>query len=559
MVNAPQKFIALFFGNQKGKTCEVAFGYVLKVLGRFPVPKKNVVYFECEDRMKAKLADNVETKEEYLSKHKTLDSAAFIFSKIPKDRLCPECGGKIIQHQRKSRVFRFCSETLPGQSANISKEGASAEVKNTQYPEFKKWLPKFLIKKDITFRNPAITLFDVFGGSDIIVEFTSYNQSVKSTAGVQRIGIWCDEESSIDFIEEQKPRLLAEDGHMDFTLTPANRISFMYDDYYEKACIYYRTKIIADKFKLKQIERTDSKDDICVIQAATDDNPTLSQDDIDVLFESIDDPDALAIRRYGIFKQVSGRIFKTFDMNIHVISESKYFPDGMIYEWVHARMIDYHEHVPWAIPFISLSPTNEAFIYEELNPSPEKQVTMEIAHDIAMKSKDFKYALNLIDPLSAKTQTNTGTSVKDDLNRIFWVLKEEGLCTGGCWECGDTKSTIGRDGIRKRLKNAAMIGKPFNNRIVKNGREEYLPTMWVLDNCRQTAKSLKSWRLEEWANSAQLATKDMKDKPQQKFSHFCCAIEFVMKDRRFKPKSIRDTFRRKTVHHRKYYQGRAHA
>jgi len=94
-VNAPHKFVTLFFGNQGGKTGAVAFGYVLKILGRFPIPKKNIVYFECEYRMKAKFSHEEETKEEYLLKHKSLDSATFIFSKIPKDGLCPECGGKI--------------------------------------------------------------------------------------------------------------------------------------------------------------------------------------------------------------------------------------------------------------------------------------------------------------------------------------------------------------------------------------------------------------------------------------------------------------------------------
>ena len=36
----------------------------------------------------------------------------------------------------------------------------SAEVKNTVYPAFKKWLPPSWIKKDITFRNLAMIIRD---------------------------------------------------------------------------------------------------------------------------------------------------------------------------------------------------------------------------------------------------------------------------------------------------------------------------------------------------------------------------------------------------------------
>ena len=62
---------------------------------------------------------------------------------------CVCCGGELTKHERKSKTFRFCSETLPGQSGDGGVVGGSEEVKNTQYPEFKKWLPAFLIKKDI--------------------------------------------------------------------------------------------------------------------------------------------------------------------------------------------------------------------------------------------------------------------------------------------------------------------------------------------------------------------------------------------------------------------------
>ena len=63
--------------------------------------------------------------------------------------------------------------------------------------------------------------------------------------------------------------------------------------------------------EVKKIERVDSPHDIAVIQAATDDNPTLSKAVIEEKLSIYEDPDDIAIRRYGIFRQVSGR-FRAF-------------------------------------------------------------------------------------------------------------------------------------------------------------------------------------------------------------------------------------------------------
>jgi len=536
LIKCWHKIIALFTGNQFGKTGSVSYTYVLRIMSIHPIPKKNITYLECMDRPKAQIDEGF--KSEYLKKHKNLDSATFLMAKMPKDGKCPECGKDLVQRQRKSRVFRFCSETLPGQSANVNKEGISAEVKNTQYPELKKWLPSFLIKKDITFRNPAMTIKDIFGGGDIIVEFVSYNQSVQSTAGSQRVSIWCDEQPPPEFLEEQFPRSIAEDGDLVITCTPADRITYLYDDVFEKAQCYIRSKTIADKFGVKELEFTDSKSSIAVIQAATDDNPTLSKDAIDDLFQEVDDPDTLAIRRYGIFKQVTGRIYKAFQWNIHVIPKDKYFPEGIPKIYNHFRGIDYHEHVNWACGMMSISPTNEAFIWGEYNPSPEQQITFDTVRELCNMSKDFKFTLNLIDPLANKTQSNTGLTVTDDINRAFSMYKKEGLGTGGYWRSWDTKSTRGRDEVRKRLINSVKCGKPFNNKIVKNGKIEYLPTLWILDTCRLSALSMKNWRLEEWVNNTANSTKEKKETPQQKWSHMNMVWECLFKDPMCKPKSI---------------------
>ena len=373
------------------------------------------------------------------------------------------------------------------------------------------------------------------GGPEIVVEFVSYNQSVQSTAGSQKFLVWCDESPPKPFYEEQLPRLLAADGWFFLTLTPASYISWEHDEIFDRASIFYRSKIVANKYYGgKEVEKVRDDNAIAVIQASTDDNPTLRPDVIERLFENYDDEDTIAIRRYGIFKQVSGRIFKDFD-RLHIIDEHQWFPEGIPHEGFHARGIDYHGRTSWAVGWAWLSSEDELFIYEESNPSPEQNTTDAIAKDIAERSLDYKYRLNLTDPLIKATLLKPNWTVLDDLNDAFMRLKKAGIGTGGYWEVWDTKSERGRDAIKKRLKNSVICGKPFNNVQMKDGQSVTLPTLWILSKCKNFANSFKNWRWEEWANTGANVAKEEKNTPQQKWSHFPIVIEGLLKDPRFRP------------------------
>ena len=274
-----------------------------------------------------------------------------------------------IRFDDKYRTIRMAAETLPGDKEN--------EVRNTVYPQFKKQLPDYFIKNDITFRIPVITVKPFLGGPDAQVEFVSYGQQTKSQAGVDRRIILVDEVCSYDFYEESIPRLLNSNGQFCAGLTPVEA-GWMHQELYERAKIYIRTKHVRDflkkqyGIKVPMVEKTDSKKDICVIQAATDDNPFFARmvqqrlNDIkngiitkeEFPFETVqdyldsnfiyDDPDTVAMRRYGVFRQITGAVHKEFSWETHVINSKKYFVDSIPDKWKFARSIDYHQSVPWA-------------------------------------------------------------------------------------------------------------------------------------------------------------------------------------------------------------------
>jgi hypothetical protein len=221
--------------------------------------------------------------------------------------------------------------------------------------------------------------------------------------------------------------------------------------------------------------------------------------------------------------------------------------------WKLARAIDYHERNNWAVIWVGRNHNDEVVVYREWNPSPDKWVNYTIAEQIAVLSAKEHYAINLIDPLANKIQTNTGRTVIQDLNEFFFQLKKRSVGRGGYWEPFDTKGTKGRDDIRRRLRNSIQVEKPNNNKVLKDGREITVPTLWIARDCPLTAASIKKWRYEDWSTTKVLAVKDRKESPAQKWSHFCTALEGILKDNRFSKPRREPRGRRKSV---RYFQNR---
>ncbi len=410
------------------------------------------------------------------------------------------------------------------------------EQDNTQYLELKKLIPPELIEKDITARSAIMSVRRPLGlGTDkTIFEFRSSKQELQDVGKIQLSSVWHDEETPKDHREECTRRLLAENGDEIFSLTPTNPLSYTFTTVWQAAEIICRTKIICEKFNLPRVERRSFKSDIACIQMATDDNPTLTPEAIERISRDDEDPDMYLIRRYGVFKQISGMVHKTYDPAICYINFKEYFPNDIPYKWIHGRGIDYHEsRTPWSVGWLSTSPEDEWFLWQEFHPAIDGShayTTWDIAHSILRKSGDYIYTVNLIDPLASKKQANTGFSVTQDLNRYFEsIRKDTGLGTAAYWSSWDTKKTSGRDEVARRFKNAVRCGKPFNNLVVERGMKRRLPTLWICNTCPRTHKSIINWRYGEHIAAATKAVNDPKPTPQSKNSHDCMVLECLGK------------------------------
>jgi hypothetical protein len=416
-----------------------------------------------------------------------------------------------------NKPLRFVSKCLPK---------SDTDEENQQYVELKRLFPSEFVRKDVTARSSIMTVRDPRGGADRKVEYMSSSQELDAFMSVQRSAYYQDEEIEKVKWDESHVRLLKEGGDSTITLTPVRGMDWTFDSIWKKAKAIHRSKIICDKFGFPAVENTGQKSDIECFCWATDDNPVMDPTTIDRIFADIDDPDELAMRRYGVFRQVSGRIYKSFDEKIHKQPFDKVFDTALFRTYWNFRVIDYHQAKPWDVSFVVCTPHNEWIVWNELHQTHDNRTTLELRDEIKRESilgEDEEFnRCTLIDPLSTIKQGNTGFSTFDDL-----AMGENGLRR---LTPADTKNTQGRMNIKMRLKNSLICGVPGNNLNKTDLSEtrygQYLPTLWFLDNCRGHIEHFKSWRYVDWKQEHVKAVRTVK-RESEKYSDYCRNLEFL--------------------------------
>jgi hypothetical protein len=405
---------------------------------------------------------------------------------------------------------------------------SDADEQNQQYVEMKRFLkPMGIIRKDITARSKMMTIKNQSGaGKDFQVEFMASTQELDAFMSVQRSAYYQDEEIDRIKFDESMIRLLREGGDCSISVTPAKGLDWMYDSIWRRAKKIYRSKWLNEHYGLPEVEESSIDSGIECFCWATDDNPVMTQEHIKRIFDGIDDPDELAMRRGGIFRQVSGRIYKVFDEKIHVQPYDKVFDPALFRTFWHYRIIDFHPQKPWYITFLAVSPEQEWFIWNEMVAKHDVITTFDLRERIKSESllgeDEMFNRATLIDPLSTVKQGNTGYSTFDDL-----AQGEDGIRR---LTPADTKNMEGEEIIKIRLKNSLICGVPGNNLNRQSNADSkygaYLPTLWFLDNCKTHVEHFKSWRYVDYKMEHVKATRVVKRK-SEKFSDMCRNVEFL--------------------------------
>jgi len=440
---------------------------------------------------------------------------------------------KIHPAEDKNRLqapIRCVSKTLPK---------SDEDEENQQYVELKKILPPEMILKDLTHRLNHMTIKDPHGGSPNKVEFMSKKQDIDAFMSVQRQAVYQDEEIERIKWDENQMRLLRYNGDTTLTLTPVRGLDWTYDQIWKRARVVYRSDVICEKFGYPKVEEFESDNDIAIFCWATDDNPAMDKFAVKRIFQGFDeerDADELAMRRYGVFKQVSGRIYKAFDRAIHVLPYDDYWnPDQFMHYW-HYRIIDYHPHKPWYVTWAALSDKQELFVWNEWVASHEKATVIDLRDIIKEKSllseHDENNRRTIVDPLARMTQPDpdrrgySELSIFDHLQRGEFGLRRV--------QTADTRNSAnqGRMNVRTRLKNALECGVPENNVVEADDHRYdpkyggYLPTIWFLNHLKGHIEHFMNWREMEWKTEQAKAEHEAK-RPTERWSDFCRNIEFL--------------------------------
>jgi hypothetical protein len=421
------------------------------------------------------------------------------------------------ERNRLPKPIRMVSKVVP--------EGDTDE-QNQQYVELKRFLkPTGLLIKDITARNKLMTIRSPNGGNPQ-VEFMASTQELDAFMSVQRCAYYQDEEIERTKYDECMIRLLKEGGDASISVTPAKGMDWMFDSIWRRAKKIVRSEFLQKTYGFPPIEETGIESGIECFCWSSYDNPAMSKERVDQIMDGIDDPDTLAMRRDGIFRQVSGRVYKIFDEKIHKQPYDKVFDAGLFRTFWHYRVIDFHQQKPWCVSWVAISPEQEWFVWNEMVARHDNITTFDLRDKIKNESllgedEAFNRA-TLIDPLSTIKQGNTGYSTFEDL-----VQGEDGIRR---LTPADTKNQEGQEVIKMRMKNALTCGVPGNN-LNKNSLTDskygaYLPTIWFLDNCKTHIEHFKSWRYVDYKLEHVKAVRVVK-RTSEKYNDFPRNMEYL--------------------------------
>lgn len=254
-------------------------------------------------------------------------------------------------------------------------------------PELKRWLPPSFLKNgswedSYDRQHRTLTL-----ANKSFLEFRSYDQDLEKFAGTSRHIIWFDEEPPKHIYTENMARLVDTAGYSMLTMTPVEGMSWVYDDLY--------------------VPGMDGSDLIEVIEISMTENPHLTKEAIDQFLGTLDKEERAA-REKGTFVTIGGKIFKTFDPDIHVI-EPPALSEMMNWRWF--ASFDHGFNNPTAIEWHAVSPDNEIITFDEHYAS--EMTVKEHAKVFLEKERAHNRKVDFIvgDPAMHQRNGVTGTSI----------------------------------------------------------------------------------------------------------------------------------------------------
>lgn len=212
-------------------------------------------------------------------------------------------------------------------------------------PELARWLPPSdLINGSWEDSYNAVDrMLTLTNGSTC--ELMSYDQKLEKFAGTSRHFIHFDEEPPKDIYDECKMRTMDTGGPLYITMTPVEGMTWVHEDIYERG--------------LAGVGGID------IIEIDTEENPYISQEQMDEVFEGLDENEKKA-RKQGKFVQLGGLAFTKFNPLRHVIEPLDVDKLKTISTWTQYASMDHGLHAPTAWLWHAVSPQGGIITFDEL-------------------------------------------------------------------------------------------------------------------------------------------------------------------------------------------------
>jgi phage terminase large subunit-like protein len=348
-----------------------------------------------------------------------------------------------------------------------------------------------------------------------LITFKSYDQKREAFQGENCDLIHNDEEVPYDIFQEQRMRLVDNDGEMLLTMTALKGMTELIDELFEG---YTTIESKYAELVNETLPTVAEKNGVKFFFFHTTDNPYINQrrlkEDLKLMTHQ-----EIKTRIYGIPTNLSGKIYPGFNKRVHVV-EMDDVPDG---RWCLWNVLDPHDRKPWAIGWYAIHQTGTIYQVDEYpNRDFNEMLSDDKTYDdyavlIKQKEEDLKeifgvsVSKRIIDP-------NFG-------NKTVQLAERQG---------GQSKTTPRKELEKRGLKytdgiDALEAGhlkvREFLAWKEKDGQITYQPRFFVVSHCANSITHLSRYSRKDIAG----ADGDVKDKvaPMDKYKDFCDLTRYL--------------------------------
>lgn len=368
-----------------------------------------------------------------------------------------------------------------------------------------------------------------------LITFKSYDQDVQSFASDDIDFIWLDEEPPKAIYDECRMRLIDRSGEMLISMTSTQGLTDLVDEIFTD-CDIVETR--HGELVNEPVPVIANKGGISLYFLSTLDNPHIIRDEA-VRATATMSRDEIKARIYGVPINLTGRIYPTFNRQIHVIRWDD-LPSG---KWALYNIIDPHDRKPWAIGWFAVHQTGSAYMVDEwperdfLDITNDDNTYDDYAKIIKAREQDLT---KLLEPTCIKRIIDPNFG-----NKTIQLAERQ----GGQSRTTPRKELVARglsyrDGI-DALEAGHLAVKEWLHWASKDNEITKQPKIFFVETCRNTITGMQRYSRRD----PETVDGDIKNKvgPMEKYKDFPDLVRyFIMSDPKYiypsKPQELRKVY-----------------